>query len=91
MSIYLSTARPSLRRAGSRSDDGLFPSLRCKENDVDEMFVLVGVLLIVSHEKTGGNDVDEIFVLVGVLVMVCLVSTWEQQGKWEQVVPTKLA
>ena len=58
-------------------------------NDVDKIFVLVGVL--VSHEKTGGNDVDEMFVLVGVLVMVCLISTWEQQGKWEQVVPTKLS
>ena len=55
------------------------------------MLVLVGELLIVSHEKIGGNDVDEMFVLVGVLVMVCLISTWEQQGKWEQVVPTKLS
>ena len=58
-------------------------------NVVDEIFVLVGVQ--VSHEKILGNDVDEMFVLVAVLVMVCLISTWEQQGKWEQVVPTKLS
>ena len=42
-------------------------------NDVDEMFVLVGVL--VSHDKVGGNTVDEMFILVGLPVMVCQIST----------------